>query len=63
MLVMVFVVGFEFWDVVMLDLFFGCVFFKDYWGVVFVGGFSYVDVLDFVKGWVGIIWFNKFFLE
>ena len=31
---------------------------KDFTGAVFVGGFSYADVLDSAKGWAGIIKFN-----
>jgi phosphoribosylformylglycinamidine synthase len=32
---------------------------RDFRGVVFVGGFSYADVLDSAKGWAGVIRFNK----
>ncbi len=28
-------------------------------GIVFVGGFSYADVLDSAKGWAGTIRFNE----
>jgi len=28
-------------------------------GIIFVGGFSYADVLDSAKGWAGTIRFNS----
>jgi phosphoribosylformylglycinamidine synthase len=31
---------------------------NDFCGIVFVGGFSYADVLDSGKGWAGVIKFN-----
>ncbi len=51
--------GFEPWDVTMTDLLSGSVKLSDFRGAVFVGGFSYADVLDSAKGWAGIIKFNS----
>ena len=51
--------GFETWDVTMTDLLEGNVNLEEFRGVVFVGGFSYADVLDSAKGWAGVIRFNK----
>jgi phosphoribosylformylglycinamidine synthase len=51
--------GFEPWDVVMSDLLEGRVLLDQFRGVVFVGGFSYADVLDSAKGWAASIRFNK----
>ncbi len=50
--------GFEVWDVAMTDLLSGAVTLDDFRGAVFVGGFSYADVLDSAKGWAGTIRFN-----
>jgi phosphoribosylformylglycinamidine synthase len=50
--------GFEAWDVTMTDLLKGDASLDEFRGVVFVGGFSYADVLDSAKGWAGIIRFN-----
>jgi phosphoribosylformylglycinamidine synthase len=50
--------GFETWDLTMSDLISGSAALDPYRGVVFVGGFSYADVLDSAKGWAGIIRFN-----
>jgi phosphoribosylformylglycinamidine synthase len=50
--------GFEPWDVVMSDLRSGRVTLDRFRGVVFVGGFSFADVLDSAKGWAGVIRFN-----
>ena len=50
--------GFEAWDVAMTDLLSGIVTLDDFTGAVFVGGFSYADVLDSAKGWAGTIRFN-----
>lgn len=52
MVVSFYMVEFEVWDVIMNDLCSGLVKLDDFCGVVFVGGFSYVDVFGFVKGWV-----------
>jgi phosphoribosylformylglycinamidine synthase len=51
--------GFEPWDVTMTDLLDERVSLNQFRGVVFVGGFSYADVLDPAKGWAGIIRFNS----
>mmetsp|Transcript_9653 Transcript_9653/g.20386 ORF Transcript_9653/g.20386 Transcript_9653/m.20386 type:complete len:1333 (+) Transcript_9653:170-4168(+) len=50
--------GFESWDVTVSDLVSGRVTLEDFRGIVFVGGFSYADVLDSGKGWAGVIKFN-----
>ena len=54
-----FMAGFEPWDVTMTDLLDGRVTLDQFRGVVFVGGFSYADVLDSAKGWAASIRFNK----
>ena len=51
--------GFEVWDVTMTDLLGDSITLDSFRGVVFVGGFSYADVLDSAKGWAGVIRFNK----
>jgi phosphoribosylformylglycinamidine synthase len=51
--------GFEPWDVMVTDLLEGRVTLDEFRGVVFVGGFSYADVLDSAKGWAATIRFNK----
>mmetsp|Transcript_28549 Transcript_28549/g.60527 ORF Transcript_28549/g.60527 Transcript_28549/m.60527 type:complete len:1339 (+) Transcript_28549:125-4141(+) len=51
--------GFEAWDITVSDLVEGQVTLEDFRGVVFVGGFSYADVLDSGKGWAGVIRFNE----
>jgi phosphoribosylformylglycinamidine synthase len=51
--------GFEPWDVMMTDLLRGRLTLDQFRGVVFVGGFSYADVLDSAKGWAASIRFNK----
>jgi phosphoribosylformylglycinamidine synthase len=51
--------GFEPWDVTVTDLLKGSVTLDRFRGVVFVGGFSYADVLDSAKGWAASIRFNK----
>ena len=53
-----FAAGFEPWDVVMSDLRAGRITLERFRGVVFVGGFSFADVLDSAKGWAGVIRFN-----
>ena len=50
--------GFEPWDVTMSDLLGGSSTLDEFRGLVFVGGFSYADVLDSAKGWAGIIRFH-----
>jgi phosphoribosylformylglycinamidine synthase len=51
--------GFEAWDVSVSDLLSGSVTLEMFRGIVFVGGFSYADVLDSGKGWAGVIKFNE----
>ena len=51
--------GFEAWDVTVSDLLEGNITLDIFRGVVFVGGFSYADVLDSGKGWAGVIRFNE----
>ncbi|KAJ0765549.1 putative phosphoribosylformylglycinamidine synthase [Helianthus annuus] len=55
--------GFEPWDVTMSDLLNGSVSLNGFRGVVFVGGFSYGDVLDSAKGWAASIRFNPSLLN
>ncbi len=55
--------GFEPWDVTMTDLKNERIDLSMFKGVVFVGGFSYADVLDSAKGWAGTIRFNKTLYE
>ncbi|KAI2509181.1 CobB/CobQ-like glutamine amidotransferase domain [Fragilaria crotonensis] len=50
--------GFDAWDVTVSDLLNGSVTLDIFRGVVFVGGFSFADVLDSAKGWAGVIKFN-----
>ena len=47
--------GLEPWDVTMSDLAAGRADLGAFRGLVFVGGFSYADVLDSAKGWAGAI--------
>ncbi|KAL3143377.1 hypothetical protein ABBQ38_002205 [Trebouxia sp. C0009 RCD-2024] len=47
--------GMEPWDVTMSDLLNGRAALDSFQGVVFVGGFSYADVMDSAKGWAGTI--------
>eukprot|EP00535_Pseudo-nitzschia_heimii_P003529 CAMPEP_0197185178 /NCGR_PEP_ID=MMETSP1423-20130617/11355_1 /TAXON_ID=476441 /ORGANISM="Pseudo-nitzschia heimii, Strain UNC1101" /LENGTH=1318 /DNA_ID=CAMNT_0042636165 /DNA_START=14 /DNA_END=3970 /DNA_ORIENTATION=- len=51
--------GFDAWDVTVKDLLDGSVMLKEFRGIVFVGGFSFADVLDSGKGWAGVIKFNE----
>ncbi|CAM6130035.1 unnamed protein product [Calypogeia fissa] len=60
---MVLAAGFEPWDIAMSDLLRGKASLKEFRGLVFVGGFSYADVLDSAKGWAGTIRFNDLLLE
>ncbi|GAG16575.1 unnamed protein product, partial [marine sediment metagenome] len=53
-----FAAGFEPWDVTMTDLLAGRIRLDAFRGAVFVGGFSYADVLDSAKGWAGVIRFH-----
>ncbi|CAH1268464.1 PFAS [Branchiostoma lanceolatum] len=50
--------GFEVWDVNMHDLCTGKVTLDRFRGVVFVGGFSYADVMGSAKGWAATLLFN-----
>jgi phosphoribosylformylglycinamidine synthase len=50
--------GFEPWDVTMTDLLEERISLDRFRGIVFVGGFSYADVLDAAKGWAGAIRLN-----
>jgi phosphoribosylformylglycinamidine synthase len=54
-----FAAGFEPWDVTMADLLADRIMLERFRGVVFVGGFSYADVLDSAKGWAGVIRFHE----
>ncbi len=54
-----FMAGFEPWDVTVTDLIEGRITLDQFRGVVFVGGFSYADVLDSAKGWAASIRFNR----
>ena len=51
--------GFEAWDITVSDLLGGGVTLDQFRGIVFVGGFSFADVLDSGKGWAGVIKFNE----
>ena len=51
--------GFEPWDIAMSDLLNGVISLDEFRGIVFVGGFSYADVLDSAKGWSASIRFNQ----
>ena len=51
--------GFDAWDVTVSDLLSGSVTLDRFRGIVFVGGFSFADVLDSGKGWAGVIKFNE----
>uniref|UniRef100_A0A7S4EUI8 phosphoribosylformylglycinamidine synthase n=1 Tax=Chrysotila carterae TaxID=13221 RepID=A0A7S4EUI8_CHRCT len=54
-----FAAGMAPWDVSMYDLASGNVRLDGFRGVVFVGGFSYADVLDSAKGWAGVVKYNS----
>ncbi|WCJ19662.1 Phosphoribosylformylglycinamidine synthase [Euphorbia peplus] len=51
--------GFEPWDVAMSDLLNGAISLDEFRGIVFVGGFSYADVLGSAKGWAASTRFNQ----
>ena len=51
--------GFEPWDVHMCDLLSGRITLEGFRGIVFVGGFSYADVLESVSGWAATILNSK----
>ena len=50
--------GLSAWDVTMSDLLTGRINLDRFQGVIFAGGFSYMDVFDSAKGWAGTILFN-----
>lgn len=50
--------GFEVWDVTMSDICNGSISLSAFRGVVFVGGFSYADVLGSAKGWAAVCQMN-----
>ncbi|CAI5965156.1 unnamed protein product [Closterium sp. NIES-64] len=50
--------GMEPWDVTVSDLLQGRARLDEFRGIIFVGGFSYADVLDSAKGWAAAIRFN-----
>lgn len=55
----VFAAGMEPWDITMSDLIAGRAQLDSFRGIIFVGGFSYADVLDSAKGWAATIRFNE----
>ncbi|CAN6464537.1 unnamed protein product [Victoria cruziana] len=55
--------GFEPWDVSMSDILNGDISLQSFRGVVFVGGFSYADVLDSAKGWSASIRYSRSLLS
>ncbi|CAJ1060051.1 phosphoribosylformylglycinamidine synthase [Xyrichtys novacula] len=58
MCVSLYMAGFEVWDVTMQDLCSGSLTLDSFKAVVFVGGFSYADVLGSAKGWAASVTFN-----
>ena len=54
----VYAAGMEPWDVTMSDLLNGRATLDSFQGIVFVGGFSYADVMDSAKGWGASIKFS-----
>ena len=50
--------GFDVYDVHVSDLLAATISLETFQGVVFVGGFSYADVLDSAKGWAAVLKFN-----
>lgn len=50
--------GLEPWDVTMSDLLGNRASLDQFQGIIFAGGFSYMDVFDSAKGWAGAILFN-----
>jgi phosphoribosylformylglycinamidine synthase len=51
--------GLAAWDVAMSDLVGGAITLDRFRGVIFVGGFSYADVLGSAKGWAAVLKFNS----
>ncbi|KAG7228952.1 hypothetical protein INR49_008730 [Caranx melampygus] len=58
MSVSLYMAGFEVWDVTMQDLCTGSLTLDRFKAVVFVGGFSYADVLGSAKGWAVTVTYN-----
>uniref|UniRef100_A0A7N6C4D9 Phosphoribosylformylglycinamidine synthase n=1 Tax=Anabas testudineus TaxID=64144 RepID=A0A7N6C4D9_ANATE len=58
MSVSLYMAGFEVWDVTMQDLCSGSLTLEQFKAVVFVGGFSYADVLGSAKGWAATVTYN-----
>uniref|UniRef100_A0A671VXE9 Phosphoribosylformylglycinamidine synthase n=1 Tax=Sparus aurata TaxID=8175 RepID=A0A671VXE9_SPAAU len=58
MSVSLYMAGFEVWDVTMQDLCSGSLTLDSFKVVVFVGGFSYADVLGSAKGWAATVAYN-----
>ncbi|KAM6921075.1 phosphoribosylformylglycinamidine synthase [Xenentodon cancila] len=58
MSVSLYMAGFEVWDVTMQDLCSGSLTLEPFKAVVFVGGFSYGDVLGSAKGWAATVTYN-----
>lgn len=52
--------GFDVWDVTMMDICQGSLNLDMFRGVVFVGGFSYADVLGSAKGWAAVCQMNAY---
>ena len=51
------------WDITMSDLLRGRICLDKFQGIIFPGGFSFMDVFDSAKGWAGIIRFNRVLCE
>uniref|UniRef100_A0A3B4B5Y2 Phosphoribosylformylglycinamidine synthase n=1 Tax=Periophthalmus magnuspinnatus TaxID=409849 RepID=A0A3B4B5Y2_9GOBI len=58
MSVSLFMAGFEVWDITMQDLCSGSLTLDPFKAAVFVGGFSYADVLGSAKGWAATVAYN-----
>ncbi|MED6287050.1 hypothetical protein CHARACLAT_012469, partial [Characodon lateralis] len=58
MSVSLYMADFEVWDVTMQDLCSGSLTLHPFKAVVFVGGFSYADVLGSAKGWAATVTYN-----
>uniref|UniRef100_A0A6Q2ZI38 Phosphoribosylformylglycinamidine synthase n=1 Tax=Esox lucius TaxID=8010 RepID=A0A6Q2ZI38_ESOLU len=58
MAVSLYMAGFEVWDVTMQDLCSGSLTLERFKALVFVGGFSYADVLGSAKGWAATVTYN-----
>nr|XP_057929544.1 phosphoribosylformylglycinamidine synthase isoform X2 [Doryrhamphus excisus] len=58
MSVSLYMAGFEVWDVTMQDLGSASITLEPFKAVVFVGGFSYADVLGSAKGWAATVSYN-----